>query len=194
LASFRAIAAVGRSLERLLGRSFQQLDPVGGNTRAVLVRTEDFGAEDGLIVAPALSIYLYRIDLDRVTRPGWSAAGHVSGRGHITLNLHFLLTPWAPNADHEARILGRALAVLEANPILTGPNLDPVGEFAPGEEIQLVTGEITTEEIMRTFDSLPTDYKLSVPYLARVVRIDTEPLLPDAPAVDVLVGGRPEVP
>jgi hypothetical protein len=32
--------------------------------------------------------------------------------------------------------------------------------------------EITTEAVMRTFDSLPVDYRLSVPYIARVVRVD----------------------
>ena len=34
---------------------------------------------------------------------------------------------------------------------------------------------------MRTFDSLPTDYRLSVAYVARVVRVDSrvpEPLRP----------------
>ena len=33
--------------------------------------------------------------------------------------------------------------------------------------------DVPTEWIMRTFDSLPTDFKLSVPYLARTTRIDS---------------------
>ena len=33
--------------------------------------------------------------------------------------------------------------------------------------------EISTEALMRIFDSLPTDYRVSVPYVARVVRIAT---------------------
>lgn len=193
MGSFRAIAAVGRSIERLLQAGFSTLDPVGGDTRAVLVQTEDFAEDADIIRAPAISIFLYRVDIDRTTRASWSAAGHYAGTGHIALNLHYLLTPWALNADYAHRILGHALAQLEATPILTGPTLDPLGDFAPNEEVQLVTGEITTEELMRTFDSLPTDYRLSMPYVARVVRIETSPARPDPPATTVQVGGRPGV-
>jgi hypothetical protein len=31
---------------------------------------------------------------------------------------------------------------------------------------------VPTEWVMRTFDSLPVDFKLSVPYVARITRID----------------------
>ena len=37
---------------------------------------------------------------------------------------------------------------------------------------------------MRTFDSLPGDYHLSVPYVARVVRIDTLPVDPAPPVTE----------
>lgn len=193
MGSFRSIAAVGRSIERLLQRGFDQEDPAGGGTTATLVQTDDFAADSDAIGMPALSIFLYRVDIDRTTRSTWSAAGHYGGAGQVAVNLHYLLTPWALNADHAHRILGHAIAQLEANPILAGPTLDPLGDFAPNEEVQLVSGEITTEEIMRTFDSLPTDYRLSMPYLARVVRIESAPARPDTPATVVEVGGRPSV-
>jgi hypothetical protein len=44
----------------------------------------------------------------------------------------------------------------------------------------LCLAEITTEEVMRTFDSLPVDFKLSVPYLARVIRISEQAARPAA--------------
>ena len=43
----------------------------------------------------------------------------------------------------------------------------------PGESIQIMLGELSTEEVMRTFDSLPIDYRLSVPYLARIEGLTT---------------------
>jgi hypothetical protein len=60
----------------------------------------------------------------------------------------------------------------ERHPILSGPLLHPSGGFAPNETLQLVLEDVPTEAVMRTFDSLPTEYKLSVPYIARVARID----------------------
>mgnify|MGYP000914636632 FL=1 len=50
--------------------------------------------------------------------------------------------------------------------------------------MQLLLEEISTEALMRTFDSLPSDYRLSVPYLARVVRIDTAEALIMPPVTD----------
>ena len=43
---------------------------------------------------------------------------------------------------------------------------------------------------MRTFDSLPHDYKLSVPYVARVVRLDGA-LLATGEVTTRVVGMRP---
>lgn len=187
MASYRAIAAVCGSVQRLLEAGFVEDPPVPAPqvTRARVVRTEDFAADD-VLVRPALSIYPYRIEIDRTTRSTWSGVGHVDGVGHLAIVIHLLLTPWASNADYELRILGRALAILEGTPTLVGPLLDPAGGFADGEAVHVVTGDITTEEIMRTFDSLPVDYRLSMPYLARVVRIQGTPVSTPLPVVEVV--------
>ena len=192
LASYVAIAAIGKSVERLLQAGFNDDQPVPDlETRVFLARTEDFDVALDEMTHPVLTVYFYRVDINRTMRSAWSAAGHVDGRGHLALDLHFLITPWAENAEHELRILGRAMELLEATPTLTGPALHPNADWAPGEGVQLVTGDITTEEVMRTFDSLPTNYKLSMPYLARVVRIDTRPVAPAPPATTIVRGITP---
>jgi len=183
VANFQCIAATGRSIERLLNASFEELDPIpdaSTRPRAVLIRTEDFegvGTNTSVIQPPALSIYLYRVDFNKAMRAGWSAVGSVTGRSHLPLDLHFLLTAWAQNAEHELRILGRAMQSLEEHPSLTGPLLVEAAEWATGDSVQLVMEEITTEAVMRTYDSLPHDYKLSIPYVARVVRLDGVPTI-----------------
>jgi hypothetical protein len=83
------------------------------------------------------------------------------------------------------------MAYLDQNPILSGPLLHPSGGWAPSEAVQMVLGEMTTEEVMRTFDSLPTDYRLSVPYVARVVRVDSRVATPDPPVVKIVTGMTP---
>lgn len=202
MAGFTAIASVGTSIERMLGMAFTEREPVPGkNTKAKLVRTDELAPANapGAIGAYALSILLYRVDFNKAMRAAWSSVGTADGRGHLPLDLHFLITPWADNAEHEQMILGRAMQAIEACPILTGPLLHETAlagavyadepTAGTSEAVQLLLEEISTEALMRTFDSLPTDYRLSVPYIARVVRIDTLGMAPP-PVVDAQVRAR----
>lgn len=196
MAGFDCIAAVGLSLERLLNACFREenpLPPSQTQPRAVLIRTEDLqnvqgtSGAAGALRPPAVSLYTYRVDFNKATRAGWSAVGSVDGRAHLPLDVHFLLTAWASNAEYELRLLGRAMQCLETHPILTGPLLAPATDWAPGESVQVVMEEVSTEAVMRTYDSLPHDYKLSVPYIARVVRLDGRRARPRADVEEVLV-------
>lgn len=197
MANFGSISAVGLSIERFLNASFSDDPPLPGGptTKAILVRTEDFDPSNSTssLTRPALSIFLYRVDFNKTMRAGWSAVGHNDGKSHLPVDLHFLLTPWADNAESELLILGRAMQSLETIPIMSGPLLHPSGGFAPNESIQFILEEIGTEAVMRTFDSLPTDYKLSVPYIARVLRIDSKTAAPSPPVLTVATGTAPEV-
>lgn len=172
MADFHALSAACMSIERLLNRCLQLDDPLGGGSSAVLIRTEDLLREPGsLIDPPCITIYPYRVALNAVTRPGWSAAAYRDGVSHLPLDIHFLLTAWASDASRELTLLGRAMQCLEEKAVLSGPLLDPGASWAPQEAVQVCIGEITTEDVMRTFDSLPADFKVSVPYVARVVRL-----------------------
>jgi hypothetical protein len=191
VANFRSIAAAGASLERLLNRCFEQAEPVADRTtRAVLVRTEDLrNVGAGQVVnPPAVSLFLYRVTSDGTTRAAWSAVGHQDDSAHLPLDLHFLLTAWADNAQDEYAVLGRAMACLEARPILSGPLLLAEGGWATNEALQVCLEDLTLEDTLRTFDALPSDFKTSVPYVARVVRIH-EPTLEATPAATTVVTG-----
>ncbi len=193
--NFASVSAVGRSIERFLSACFLDDPPVGGsNTGARLVRTEDFDPKNlGLIQKPFLSVFLYRVDFNKTMRAGWSAIASLDGRAHLPLDVHFLITPWANDSDSELRVLGRAMQALETTPILAGPLLVSAGEFAPNETIQVVLEDVNTEAVMRIFDSLPTDYKLSVPYIARIARIDARAATPPPPVLTVVSGATPKV-
>ena len=177
MADFTAIASVGKSLERYLSACFT--DPLvpapvpGSTTKAVLARTEDFSnGGGGQITPPCLSIFLYRVDFNKTMRAAWSGVGSHDGFGHLPLDLHYMMTPWASDPELEHRIIGRTMQALESTPIMSGPLLTPAGGWAPNEGVQILLEDVPTEWVMRTFDSLPTDFKLSIPYLARVTRID----------------------
>jgi Pvc16 N-terminal domain len=193
VANLSSISATGKSIERLLTAAFAELPvPVEGKTtKAFLIRTEDFDqtSSSTIIVRPALSIFLYRVDFNKTMRAAWAGVTYHDGLAHLPLDLHFLLTPWAENAESEHAILGRAMQCLDSNPILSGPLLHPSGAWSPNESVHLVMEEISTEAVMRTFDSLPSDYRISVPYIARVVRLDGRRAAV-TPQVTTLVTGK----
>lgn len=198
MAGFAGIAAAGKSIEMLLNACFEELQPLdppapappGKKTKSVLVRTTDFDLSNvsTVISPPALSVFLYRVDFNKAMRAAWSAASEQDGRSHLALDLHYLITPWADNAEDEHRILGRAMQCMETTPILTGPLLHSSGEWDAGESIQLVLEEVSNEAVMRMFDSLPADYRLSVPYIARVMRLDGLDAAPEGRVITAITG------
>jgi hypothetical protein len=198
VAGYAAIAAAGKTIERVLDAGLKRDVPVpNAVTHAKLVRTEDFKQDgDSLITPPVLSIFLVRADVNHAMRAAWSAVGAVDDRAHLPLDLHYLLSAWARNAEWEHRILGSAMRCLEESAIVSGPQLDASNgaDWAPSESLQIVPEEMTTEAVMRTFDSLETSYRLSVPYIARIVRLESkiQPLQP--PVVIAVAGAHPEVP
>jgi hypothetical protein len=194
MAGFRAIAATSKSLELILNAAFVADQPVETKqTKAVLVQSDDFDTANGsTISAPALSVFLYRIEVDKTMRAAWSAVGSLDGSAHLPIDLHYLLTAWADNAEHEHQIIGRTMQCLEGLPILGGPLLNAAGDWAANEIVQLGAEDLGIDTVTRTFDALEADFRLSVGYVARVVRIDGA--APADPAVtSVTVGKTPSV-
>lgn len=192
MAGFGGVSAVSKSLERLLTMAFKSGPPIkGATTKAVLVRTDDFDlAQHSVINLPALSLLLYRVDFDKSMRASWSARGAEDGRAYLPLDLHYLFTAWADNAEHEHRVVGRTLQVLENVSVLSGPLLDPSGNWEPDEGVQLVMEDLSTDDLMRTFEALAVDFKLSLPYIARVVVVTGPAQTPPADTLTVMTGTR----
>jgi Pvc16 N-terminal domain len=174
VAGYKALAAVGTSIVNLLNRRFGELVPAGDRRpTAVLAGTVDFdrvnSTPDAVIQYPAISVYCYRIAVDRETRPGWSAVGYADGIPRIPLRMHLLIAAWDTVVESE---LGLTAQILESQAILTGPLLHPDGDWEPGDAIQVVSDDLALDSMSEAFQALTTDYRLSLPYLARVVRID----------------------
>jgi hypothetical protein len=197
MASFHAIAATSRSLERLLNAAFDADEPIASaTTRAVIVRSDDFDltSVDNVITFPALTIFLYRVTIDSATRAPYAAGAQADGRSHVPLNLHFLLTPWAEDAEFEHLVLGRAIQALADDPVMTGPLLVPSATWADHEVIQVIPDETGLDDLLRTFDALEASFRLSVGYVARVVRLDGQEPDDLQPVHTVIDGLVPSVP
>lgn len=194
MAGFGGIAAVGKSIELLLNAGYAAVQPVdGATTTARLVRTEDLDPPAPSITRPGLSVLLHRVDFTKTMRPAWSAVAADSGGTHLPLDLHYLLTAWGDNPEDEHRVIGRTLQVLEEAGGLSGPTLQPGGGWEPTESVQLYLEDLPTEDLMRTFDSLECEFRLSLPYLARVLVVSSEGAGADGDVLTSVRGTQPLV-
>ena len=176
MAGYKALAAAGRSIVGLLNLRFAEIVPAGDpKPTAVLAGTIDFdqvnSSPTAVIRYPAVSLYCYRVCVDRETRPGWSAVASVDGIPRMPLRMHFLLAAWDTVVESELEWLGLAVDVLETEPILTGPLLDTSGDWEPGDAVHVVADDLALDSMSEAFQALTTQYRLSLPYVARVIRI-----------------------
>jgi hypothetical protein len=189
MAGYEALAAVGRSITALLNQRFLEELPTGRRPNAVMAGTADFDKvnanADAQIQFPAVSVFCYRLSVDRETRPGWSAVASFDGIPHLPLRMHLLISAWDEFVENELRWLGLAARVLETESILTGPLLDPIGAWDPGDAIQVVHDDLALDSMSEAFQALTTDYRLCLPYVARVIRIDGRPQPVAAPVAAV---------
>jgi hypothetical protein len=197
MAGYRGLAAAGRSIVALLNRRFEEeLPPPARRPSAVLAGTSDFdrvnSAADAVIQFPAVSVYCYRICVDRETRPGWSAMASVDGIPRIPLKMHMLIAAWDQFVEAELEWLGLTARVLESEAILTGPLLHPSGNWHDGDSIQIVPDDLALDSLSEAFQALTTDYRLSLPYVARVICIEGRPERTEDPVAGVFAGvGQP---
>jgi hypothetical protein len=180
VAGHRALAAVGRSVIELLNRRFEEALPTPARRpTAVLAGTNDFervNSSPGAVIRfPSVSVYCCRLSVDRETRPGWSGVASFDGIPRLPLRMHLLVTAWDEFVEAELEWLGLTLQVLESEPILTGPLLDPSGGWAPGDAVQVVPDDIDLVALSEVFEAFTTEFRLSMPYVARVIRIDCRP-------------------
>src|SRR5262249_41965521 len=95
--------------------------------------------------------------------------------------------------EHEHQVIGRTMQILERPGGLSGPLLQPGGDWATGEAVQLYLEDMPTEDLMRTFDSLRSEFRLSIPHIARVVVLARPHGEPGPPVLTSVRGTTPEV-
>lgn len=134
--------------------------------------TGDFGNH----MAQGVSLFLYRVHVNSTQRAPLvkDPLGNMR-RQLLPLDLHLLVTVWAPKASLQHAILGWTMRLLEDTPILSSSLLNGVraDTFRSDETVELLAGQLANEELMRIWDDLGAEYQLSVPYVARVLRIES---------------------
>ena len=128
-----------------------------------------------------LSIWPYRVTINEQMR-NLSASDSRRTPGltnrPLSLDVHLLLSVWTSSTSMELAVFAWVLRELHREPILDASTLSSNGGWSAEEVVQLIPAEITVEDMMRIWDAIAPGYRLSAPYVARIVQLDVEE--PDA--------------
>ena len=198
MANLRAIDSLVASLARWLKQSYDLARlPVaeGGGGHEFLPEEFDFlpvssselsredfpnDADSG---AKQVSLYLYRVSMD----PHLRTAGRVQSPAMqpvpLSMHLHLLFSMWSDKASDDHRVLAWLMRELHLHPVLDATVLNPEAGWESDEVVHLIPAELSNEDMMRLWDALTPSYRLSVSYIARIVRIDPDTATEAGPVI-----------
>lgn len=177
MASFQAIYAACTAICNVLeqSRSPDLYGPDVQNVDCRVFTTANF--DENIPVNGEVALYLYRVNVNQVQRvlPPQPRYDGIKERHLLPLDLHLLLVPRARTSERQQLILGWMMRVLEDNASLPANILNAGRDdtFLPDEHLEITPETLTTEEILRIWDQLPSDFMLSVPYCAKVLQIES---------------------
>ena len=184
MATPSAISATTESVIRLLRSSYNPADFNNASLDFQVYVANDFlnPMDEGV------SLLLYRIYHDGTNRnpPGRLQPDGQRGRNKLPLELHFMLTAWAKQASLQHEIAGWMMRTIEDNPVLYPSLLNTYKPevFFPEETVELSLAQLSVEDMFNIWDVIIHHvYQLSVPYVARVV--DLESTLTDASGIEI---------
>lgn len=143
-----------------------------------VLSSSKFSSQD-VITSPTVSLFLHRVSINnhlRNTRNGPAI-------GPLGLDLHFLLTIWADEAEDEHTLLAWAMKELHFHAFLDRSSLTAEADWAVDEQINLVPADLPPEEMARIWETAHRGYRLSYPFIARIIRIGMERTPDAAPVV-----------
>ena len=96
----------------------------------------------------------------------------------LPLDLYFMVTPWASNAEKQLRLLGWVMRVIEDTPILPSTLLNELEQngtiFADGESVELFYEPLNITDMSVLWENLKQVKVMpSATYVARMVLLDS---------------------
>jgi hypothetical protein len=177
MANYLAIAAVARTLMRLLEEQCPR-DEFTASPKFLLYQTHDFGSH---LVSEGFSLMLWRVTVNsaRTQAPRRGPDG-VLRRPALPVDLHFMLTPWAGEAERQLRLMGWALRFVEDNARITANVLNHSltrrerPAFQPGESVELFCDPPALADYLGLWDKYRSRWQTSINYVARMVMIESD--------------------
>jgi hypothetical protein len=187
LASHLGILAVLQALRERL--SIRMAARLGGNPQVEILGSQTLTGTPQPNT-DTLGLYLHRISVDPFSRNRHlpPQPGRQLPRPELPVNLHLLLIAWCTHTEQEIEYLSTAIRIIGGGLPLESADVslaDP--EWGSEDVVQVMPEEMSTEDLMRLWDSLPGDYRLSAPYLVKTVRLAPDVDREEGPPVRTLV-------
>jgi hypothetical protein len=174
LASYHATNGFLTALENFFkARLPEHLRQGPVNARVQLLGSADI---DGTLSGNVLGIYMRRMVIDPHGRGRVFPVQGVGQRGlpdpELPVNLHLLLIASASSATIEADLMSWAMVALANESQFDISHMAEFDQTWTEREVVTVTPEdLPTEDYLRIWDVLDTNYTTSVPYVARTLRL-----------------------
>jgi len=182
MADYRAVVAVGEAIIQLLRQHYRFAD-FNNELDFRVYLAKDFAEP----MNAGVSVFLYRIFPNGLqNNHAWRVGEGMATQNQLPVDLHFLLSAWAQDASLQHTISGWMMRTLQDTPIIPTGILNQrfPGLFRSDEVVTLGPAELGTEELFRMWEVIVNhSYQLSIPYVARNVRIES--------ARDAADGGGP---
>jgi hypothetical protein len=172
MANVAALYSVGNSIAKFLQNTYPTELSQDFSCQFRLVSSTEIATEEKTELDKTVSIFLHRVTVNENFRAAGKLPDTVTKQPVVFLDLHYLITYWGTSAQAEQTILGWTLQQLQSNSVLDSSVLSSDGGWDPTESIQLVLADLSLEDILKIWDALGPKYRLSIAYIARVVRID----------------------
>lgn len=185
MASYRSALGVLSALREQLSTRMAVL--LGGSPAVTLLGSQDLTSAPS---GEALGIYLHRMAVDPFSRNRYLSPpdSRRSRQPELPVNFHILLIGWSIKTESEINFLAAAMQAIGSALVLDSAHLalsDP--HWGNQDAVQVIPEEMSTEDLMRMWDSLPGDYRLSAPYIIKTLRLGPDKLIADEPLVETLV-------
>jgi Pvc16 N-terminal domain len=193
MSSYNVLSVVNKALSSLLWDAISQDPTLSGivpNQSAIVFSNPTETARQS---SNRLSIWLYQVTENEFVKnqPVVRVNG---GTGlalpPLTLNLHFLITPFGATPDANLLLLGELMHVLYDNAIVLIRDADN----GVSEEMRIMLSRLTLEELTHVWYALMEPYRLSVCYEVRVMHIDSRRITDSARVFNLTqaLGGVPQ--
>jgi uncharacterized protein DUF4255 len=175
MATWNAIAATTRAILGLLDDAYPR---EFGKLALAPAQLNEFTGEK--IPADGFTLCLYRVGVNGTIRnlPPRVGPDGIRYRPSLPVDLQYLLTAWAADAEKQQRMLGWAMRHLEDNAVLPAGLLNRFlrepDVFRSTETVELVAEPLSLADFTNVWDKLKPRIQTSVSYVARMVQLDSD--------------------
>jgi Pvc16 N-terminal domain len=197
MSSAYAIAAVTAIIKRLLSEVLAETDLASAlNNPTVTVQAPDqIKLDVAPTSAPQLNLFLYHVQPNAAWRnrdlPSFDGRGNRVATPSVALDLHYLVTAYAPSDFQAETLLGHAALFFHDVPLLSQEQIrDAFTVFAGGsslekllaksrladqlEQIRITPHAMNVEEMSKVWSALQSRYRPSIAYEATVVLMESD--------------------